>query len=328
MTMARAIGRFIAPGYRGILPLIVASTVACSGREPALDRDVDQTASQVLFGNDDRLEYRDLPDNYIRRMSESTAIQMQRAKAEWCGETTCTVDSRLRDDVCPGEKYAGQRYASLGYCSAWLVGPDLLATAGHCLWPIDCPETSWVFGWRVGAGDQGPAAVPAEDVYQCQAVIGHAEDNVDDFAIVRLDRPVGKPPFIVRRTGEVTNGTDLVIEGYPLKLPLKIDQGGVVKDNAPAAYFTANLDAFLHSSGSVVFDEITGVAEGILFRGYASDFVFDEASNCFRIRTCSNDAGCSGAAFSGAFMDVQKITRVPNDVLPLHPALIASCTRL
>jgi hypothetical protein len=164
--------------------------------------------------------------------------------------------------------------------------------------------------------------VPEEDVYQCDEVISRINDGVDDYALVRLDRSTSRIPFVIRRTGIIGDNDDLVVEGYPSSLPLKIDQGGAVRDNTPTAYFEANLDTFGGNSGSVVFVEDTGVAEGILVRGNR-DYNWDSDNSCYTINTCS-DTGCPG------WEEIQRITRLPLDLVPLHTALIntASITAL
>jgi hypothetical protein len=99
---------------------------------------------------------------------------------------------------------------------------------------------------------------------------------------------------------------------------VKIDQGGSVRNNSPLAFFEANLDTFGGNSGSVVFAEDTGIAEGILVRG-EPDWVWDAGNQCYLINQCP-DTGCPG------WEDVQRIPRLPLNLVPLHPALTLTAT--
>ena len=65
----------------------------------------------------------------------------------------------------------------------------------------------------------------------------------------------------------------LIVAGYPSGLPLKIDDGGRVRDprSGTTDFFIANLDTFGGNSGSGVYDAATKQLVGILVRGRERD---------------------------------------------------------
>jgi hypothetical protein len=126
-------------------------------------------------------------------------------------------------------------------------------------------------------------------------VIARAETSTDDFAVVRLDRPVqGHQPLSVRRSGAVSVGQPLMVAGHPAGLPLKVAAGAQVRDNSHPYYFSSNLDTYGGNSGSPVIDVASGQVEGILVRGN-TDFVLSGKgrNRCYASNVCS-DSGCPG----------------------------------
>jgi hypothetical protein len=82
----------------------------------------------------------------------------------------------------------------------------------------------------------------------------------------------------------------LVVVGHPSGLAVKIAAGATVRSNLESAYFVANLDTYGGNSGSAVFNEQTGLIEGILVRG-ETDFKYK--NGCYVSNICDVD-GCRG----------------------------------
>lgn len=187
------------------------------------------------------------------------------------------------------------------YCSGFLVGADLVATAGHCVRSAkDCENLRLVFNWSLSTPDQDNSLVYTSDVYSCAALIkNNVESNGADFAVIRLDRiPINRVPLMVRRSGEVQSGERLTMMGHPAGIPLKIASGASVRSVFPA-FFSANTDSYGGNSGSAVYNADTGEVEGILVRG-EMDFV--RQGNCNISYVCA-DNGCRGE-------DVTKIANI------------------
>ena len=93
------------------------------------------------------------------------------------------------EDLCADERFANQ--PAPGWCTAFLVAPDLLVTAGHCLRDPDiCESVAFVFGFQMLDEDRAVTSVPASQVYYCAEILSLTDEGDDDWGIVRLDRPV------------------------------------------------------------------------------------------------------------------------------------------
>ena len=200
-------------------------------------------------------------------------------------------------DVCADERFATQPTAA--GCSGTLIGPDLILTAGHCINSSGCSGTSFVFDWTMTDATT-LHTITTDDVYACQSVVARTQNNSLDFSVVRLDRPVvGRTPAQLAYGGAaLPDRTTLIVQGYPTTIPLKIDDGGAVRDGRPdqTDFFVANLDTFGGNSGSGVFMD-NGLLVGILVRG-DSDYVTD--GTCERVHVCEED-GCGGEESTYAF---------------------------
>ena len=260
----------------------------------------------VVYGADDRQDVYEYADRaYADRVASFTATMV---------ESPNTVDAsdpsrvKLRAQtlgeafgLCSGERFADQLTA--GACSATLIAPDLLITAGHCVNAGSCAQTTFLFDYYMTSAS-ALHELSSDDVYRCRQVVVHQLDNNAglDAAIVRLDRPVtGRTPAPVDlSSAALPTDTSVVVHGFPSGLPLKIAGGAKVRDGRAAStdYFVANLDTFGGNSGSGVFRADTGKLVGILVRG-DEDYEADP-SGCTRVHTCSDD-GCGGESSSYAF---------------------------
>ncbi len=213
------------------------------------------------------------------------------------------VDNRV--SFCAGEKFTEQPNA--GVCSGFLVGPDLLVTAGHCVAVPDfCSKYKWVFDFKVDAASKTAGVeIKEENVYSCKKVISNALTNSMglDYGMIQLDRKVkGRKALQIRSEGKISDGASLVVIGSPSGLPLKVAAGANVRTNTHPFFFAANLDTFQGNSGSAVFNAETGVVEGILVRG-EEDFEANTTLMCIEAKRC-NDSDCRGE-------DVSRLTSIP-----------------
>ena len=129
-----------------------------------------------------------------------------------------------------------------GICSAFLVGPDLLATSGQCLSDdSDCGRFAFVFGCRMERPGVPILDFDASQVYFCEGILqNRVEGQGADWAVVRVDREVdGREPFAVRREGQVEEGQELLAMGHPFGLPLKVSAGAVVRAARQPEIFVA-----------------------------------------------------------------------------------------
>lgn len=179
-----------------------------------------------------------------------------------------TLQRNLR--VCSQERFAEQEI--LSSCTGFLVGEDLLMTAGHCVQSeSQCKKFKWVFGHFSGA-----EKIAKKDVYSCKELVSQkltaSVFSTRDYAIIKLDRRVeNRSPLPIRKEGWVEVGDDLAVIGHPSGLPMKTaDNARVTKRRFN--FFYANLDSYSGNSGSPVINVNSGIVEGILIQG-ANDYV-------------------------------------------------------
>lgn len=264
------------------------------------------SVEKVVYGQDDRLDIYEATNPLYIRLAKSTAAMIPNDRL------ISTEDDRVLgltgDDlesmgICQSARFSEQKTSA--NCSGFLVGKDLLVTAGHCMEnKSDCSGSKWLFDYKTGFTNDSIDTVLKENVYECaeiiEQVLNFETDN--DFALIRLKRAVaGRAPLKFRTKGKVANRAKLVVIGHPTGLPTKIADGAYVRGNDKENFFVSNLDTFGGNSGSPVFDARTGIVEGILVRG-ENDYVTDDILGCETPKKCTN-RNCRGE-------DVTRITNI------------------
>lgn len=268
---------------------------------------------QTIYGDDDRLDLFQVKDPRLLAWADSTvALFPDYAVAMDAAAGTARLATRPygpSNNLCPTEPFYDQQEGA--FCSGFLVGQDIIATAGHCVTDENsCKNMRFVFSFVIHKeGRATPEVVPAGEVYGCKKLWRRQEEDTGaDWALVWLDRRVARhKPLKLNRTGAIANGTKLVMIGHPSGLPTKVAGGNTyVRDASPKGYFVANTDSYHGNSGSVVLNARTGLVEGILVRGEADyDYVTNSLRDknalfklsaqgfCFASKRCPLD-GCRG----------------------------------
>lgn len=236
---------------------------------------------KVLYGQDDRYEVENYGDSLFREKAQSVAGMVQKYKLYKSGDGQSysfnqymTLENTLL--TCPNERFSEQ--VSLPICTGFLVAPDVLVTAGHCVAAQNsCRNNAWVFGYT-----EGKTQISAKDIYNCKEIISQRQTlgifAHKDYAVIKLDRVVtNRAPLKYRTKGNIKKGESVVVIGHPSGLPLKIADNAVAMTSAWNTFRT-NLDTYSGNSGSPVFNQDTGLVEGILIQG-AEDYE-RSASGC------------------------------------------------
>lgn len=317
----------------GLLACLVMT--ACSSTPGAPDAHLGRLESRVVFGADDRKDvYQLVDEGAVDLVAMSRAVGMlvdtsvvasdgarrlacsaapaatlctaacQRCDILWgtdyaASARQCVPDLAACPDLCPDEPFRDQ--LSVGHCTGFLVGPDLFATAGHCLANVPCSNTAIVFGYEVRRAADG-TPTPNErglDTYHCAEVVAaeHGAASTPDWALLRLDRPaLDRVPLCLERSATPAQGASLVLMGFPMGLPLKTDSGGKVSQvDQDGLHFEMTTDSYSGNSGSAVLDAANGHVIGVLTRGPTYAFAVSPGETCSRSRVCDDDGGCAGA---------------------------------
>lgn len=245
---------------------------------------------KVIYGDDNRLDYYEATNEALRLLSESTIVLVNKSALTTNGDgfDIETTDTLLSMGFCSYEPFLNQ--PTPGYCSGFLVAPNIIVTAGHCI--SNLVSSAVVFGFRMNGEDDLVTYFPAEDVYYPTKVLSSSTGN-SDWAVVQLDRNVvGRDPLPFRTSGTIPDGQSVAVVGYPIGLPLKIAEGAYVRDNSDSDFFVANTDTYGGNSGSAIVNMDTYEVEGVLVRG-DSDYEKDIPNNCKYSKVCSETA-CTG----------------------------------
>lgn len=255
---------------------------------------------RVIYGDDNRLDVFEVQNPMLKALSGSTValfeaedvtMDLQRGSAK-----LNVKQYGATANLCTNERFFEQPMGA--FCSGFLVGPDLLVTAGHCSQnEAQCKKTKFVFGFALNGKDADPSKVPSSEVYGCSQLIARQQVGTGaDWALIKLDRAVkNHKPLKLNRNNDIAPGVSLVVMGHPVGIPLKVSGGAKVRDASKPGFFVANLDTYGGNSGSAVVNEFTGEVEGILVRG-ETDFVMATStpgSMCRSSKKCTNE-GCRG----------------------------------
>src|SRR5690606_32537433 len=147
--------------------------------------------------------------------------------------------------------------------------------------------------------------VPDSHVYRGVEILGSALESGsgDDYTVIRLERIVTVPdavPLEIRRSGNAAPGTPGGMIGHPAGLPKKVAFGEETRviSSDQDKYFVANVDAFGGNSGSPVFNQVTGLVEGVLVRGEPDFWVLP---TCFFSNALPDVAGSEEVSKAARF---------------------------
>lgn len=271
-----------------VLPLLASCTELASDPDTSAPWSTAFPGKADIYGEDSRREVNDpsLSDE-VRALASSVAMVfsvygiLEQTSDEVIFPRTTMSDNFKREHgvpLCEEEPFAQQ--VAPGFCTAFLITPQLVATAGHCVnGHTRCEQMAFAFGYAKTSPDEDPIRVPIEDVYRCEELIGRLYNPYEepemissgefwyDWAVIKLDRPVtGRAPVKLMEGEPLKTGAPLRVLGHPSGLPMKLTEGDVISDTKER-YFNTTLDIYQGNSGSPVFDAVDGDVQGIVIRG-------------------------------------------------------------
>lgn len=217
----------------------------------------------AIVGEDNRLSYDQLSRFDPKTLAEATATQLSGKYLKEVDKDNFSYPTGQIHNQCPGEKFPEVR--TLGGCSGFLIAPDVLVTAGHCrdYSQSDCSDDVWLFR-HYSSPPEKQILLKKENLYRCQKVLDFKHDQMADYAVIQLDRPVFQAHTLkIDPRDQVEIHDPVAILGYPLGLPFTYTPGGRVLTKNEM-FLQADLDAFKNNSGSAVVNLRTGYVEGIL----------------------------------------------------------------
>ena len=333
----------VAIGFACLVP-------ACKPSSPSAD-DVTVKTRAVVFGDVDTRADLDAfaNDLAVWKWADATAVMTSRTELcrSFSSEDVCFLDGDPisanptslinKVNLCHAEPFAAQRtlitsgdhIATRAVCTAFLVGDDLMLTAGHCVQPDGgdetdadgntigwCSDVTIAFGYDRVAGRASNTVIRRSDQYGCQEIVARQRTGDLDYALVRTDRAViGHHRLRLRRSGTVSSGTSVVLPAHPLGLALKVDALGAVVTAETGCSTSATSNCLVESnynsnggsSGAPLINRLTGLVEAIHFAGPRDELIAANedpadlvdtdlgSTACNVYRHCSDTMGCSHA---------------------------------
>jgi len=295
--------------------LVLAAALALGSCESVGPEDVGTYQMPTIYGTRDIHEFYQTTDPTAMQLFASDVGLFSRSDGSFTSSAGGGYDIAMHPTLdeykvsttgyhlCDSEPFKNQ--PTPAYCSGFMVGPDLIATAGHCVSKgKSCLDTAFVFGFHMVDALTPVLHVGENDVYTCASIVGRVETTTNDWAVIRVDRPiVGHEALPLRRSGAVQSDSQvagLAVIGHPAGIPAKYADNATVMEASNPSYFMANVDVYAGNSGSAVVSlDATGAllyVEGILVRGNADWILTRESgSYCLASVVCS-DTGCTGSA--------------------------------
>lgn len=280
--------------------------------------------SRGVFGEDDRKEVNDAEG--IADFVRATAVMIPKKNIRdnrVYGETLRELlTSQFGVDKFDSNvKFLDQ--PTCAYCTGFLIAPDILVTAGHCIETIeDAKDYVWIFDYTNELNHStffGYVEVNPKNIYEVKEVLGAELSNSDDgridYSVLRLDRQSERKPYRIRTSGQVSTWGEVTTIGSPTGLPLKVVDNSFVVDNSPKKWFKNSIDGFPGNSGGPVFNS-NGFIEGIHVRGavefhngrYTSDYKYDASCDCIKTVEFQYTYGTAGS-------QAHRILEMPHSLL-------------
>ncbi|MDL5503192.1 MAG: serine protease, partial [Candidatus Methanoperedens sp.] len=248
---------------------------------------------KAIYGVDDRKDLFNVTDRTILDDADCVVSLFQNREVVDNGDGTSTLVTKnfgTEYNLCSNERFREQPTGA--FCSGFLIAPDLVATAGHCVDSSNVTNILFVFGFRMVDETTPHTTIDNNEIYRGLKVIDRKQiSDGADWAVVKLERAVANHRIAdVRKTGIIENDQAVHVIGHPCGLPTKFADGARVRDNTHSEFFVANLDTYGGNSGSPVFNSNTHQVEGILVRGETD---FASSNDCSVSLVCPS-TGCRG----------------------------------
>ena len=241
-----------------------------------------------IYGEDSRRDIHDSElSDLIRAQTKSVALVLNVSRVleidnSMVRHAPITLSEHFESDagapLCDDEPFAEQIAA--GHCTAFLIAPQYVATAGHCInGHTPCSQMAFAFDFMRDENGREPRQTARRDFYRCDTLVGRRDNPFEepetiadreywfDWAVIKLDRLVtDRRPLKLADGHTLSTGDAIYTIGHPSGLPMKIAEGSVKSDDK-TRYFNTSLDVYSGNSGSPVFDAATGQVHGIVIRG-------------------------------------------------------------
>jgi len=243
-----------------------------------------------ITGSDDRHEILDAPRE-IQELSNSIAALIPKSVVEVLPNgkfKLLGLNYVEKLNFCIDTRFV-QTQRLIANCSAFLISPNKIGTAGHCIddsMNFSIHDYFVVFDYKLDVNNSSEYILNKNQVYEIEKSIQRDFNfpGDKDVAVLELKRTVLNRTPLKLSKERITKGAGVYILGFPFGLPMKYQDNGFVtsiestfggKDS-----FTHNLDTFSVNSGSAIFSEDTNEIVGILVRGSGPNYEERKEEKC------------------------------------------------
>lgn len=270
--------------------LLGFSTSSFAAKRPQALAGVD-----AVYGTDDREYVTSSSPKEIQELAKSTAILVSSDLVDQGLLFTKIKAMPIQKNFsfCPNERFSEALFTAA--CTGFLVAPDLLVTAGHCIQgDLDCFGKKIIFEVSSKNQSKDGYRVYSKNVFSCKEIVAQNANNDEDYALIRLERKAsGRKSLRLNTKGKITDDSKVFMLGHPLGMPLIYSKSVGITKNDNENLFQVPLDSFEGNSGSPVFNAKTLEVEGILVNGQ-SDLFFDSQKGCYRNTVYDEERGAEG----------------------------------
>ncbi|MCK4761657.1 MAG: trypsin-like peptidase domain-containing protein [Candidatus Aminicenantes bacterium] len=229
-----------------------------------------------IWGVDDRKDCYEIGEEKIKRNTGGTAAICLKDNIIDIGKGLAmpkVINYGKTFNLCDIEPFRLQAVVMGRMGTGYLVGEDLIVTAGHCASERNVTNLQFVFDFKM-VGPRETATIPLDNIYSGVRIVDRVKSRKKygiDWAVVQLDRKVKNRQPVTLSKNDISCGQSVYIIGHPCGLPMKYAPGAAVR-RLETSYFSADLDVYSCNSGSPVFDSDTHEVIGMVVYGDSSDF--------------------------------------------------------
>lgn len=299
--------------FFGLLILFFNNPLYCQTSEIIMDFPFGEPGKPVprgVYGEDNRQEVSDVMgiDDFVR----ATAVMIPKVNFRGTKIYGYSLREKLSKKYNSSNFDKNVRYLDQPTCSActgFLIAPDLLITAAHCISDsLETEEFVWLFDYTNSLDfneDKNYIEVDSLNIFKIKKILhtSYSKKYKEDYTIIQLDRKSNRSPYRFRTSGKINSNSNVNTLGSPTGLPLKFVDSAYVVDNSNDKWFKNDIDTFPGNSGGPVFNP-HGFVEGIHVRGatvknesgnFSGDYYFDNSCDCIKTVQLKNTLNNAGA---------------------------------
>lgn len=230
-----------------------------------------------IWYEDKRMDYFCITDEQVKKNADCVAAIVFKKDLvdEKNGFSTLNVKNFGESfELYNDEPFRDQPVLTGRMSTGFLVEKNIVATAAHIVNATYVRDIRIVFGYKMLDHTTPVIRIPNENIYEGISIVGliyNPRSRGGDWALVRLDREVKGQEMVVLSNDKITRNQTIYTIGHPAGLPLKYAPGAKVR-GFKDSLFSADLDTYMGSSGSPVFNSDTHEVIGIVVHGDPKDF--------------------------------------------------------